>query len=318
VTALLGSRPVRVAVAAALLTYLLWLSNPAEVASALGRARLGPVAIAVALTLVDRTMMAFRWVALLGPLPPDVRPPLATVIRLFFVSTFVGTFLPASVGGDAVRAYGLSAHRVPLSLSVASVAMDRALGIVSILLLGVSAVLLAPPGIVPGVAPVFAAGAAACLALGALVFSERAAAAASRLVSRLVFAPAARAVQALIAAVREYRHERSALGVVLAASVGVQVIRVLQAYFLGLALDIPTPLGAYFVAIPLILLVMLLPITINGLGTSQAAFLWCFGALGVPRSAAFALSVLFVALGIVGNLPGGMLYATGGRVPQGT
>ena len=29
-------------------------------------------------------------------------------MRIFFVSTFVGTFLPASVGGDAVRAYALA------------------------------------------------------------------------------------------------------------------------------------------------------------------------------------------------------------------
>ena len=29
-------------------------------------------------------------------------------MRIFFVSTFVGTFLPASIGGDAVRAYSLA------------------------------------------------------------------------------------------------------------------------------------------------------------------------------------------------------------------
>jgi hypothetical protein len=54
---------------------------------------------------------------------------------------------------------------------------------------------------------------------------------------------------------------------------------------------------------------MLLPITINGIGTSQAAFVGLFGLAGTPGSQAFALSVLFVALGIVGNLPGAVLYA---------
>src|SRR5512146_808081 len=48
---------------------------------------------------------------------------------LFFVSTFVGTFLPASVGGDAVRAFGLARLRVPAAFSVASVFMDRMLGV---------------------------------------------------------------------------------------------------------------------------------------------------------------------------------------------
>ena len=73
----------------------------------------------------------------------------------------------------------------------------------------------------------------------------------------------------------------------------------------------------YFAFVPLILLVMLLPITINGLGTSQAAFVWFFGRAGVAAPLAFALSVLFVGLGIVGNLPGGILYAMRGLVPAG-
>lgn len=98
-------------------------------------------------------------------------------------------------------------------------------------------------------------------------------------------------------------------------SVLVQVLRVIQAYYLGLALDIQAPIGLYFAFVPLILLIMLLPITVNGIGTSQAAFLWLFGGAGVARPDAFALSVLFVALGIVGNVPGAFLYAT---TPSGT
>jgi hypothetical protein len=53
-------------------------------------------------------------------------------------------------------------------------------------------------------------------------------------------------------------------------------------------------------------------VTINGLGTSQAAFVWFFGRAGVASPPAFALSVLFVALGVVGNLPGAILYAVRG------
>jgi uncharacterized protein (TIRG00374 family) len=312
VTGVLASRSVRVAVAAALVAYLLWLSDPGEVLRALSRSSPGPVLIAVALTLFDRALMAWRWLALLAPVPRDARPPLPTILRLFFVSTFVGTFLPASVGGDAVRAYGLSTHDVPLSLSVASVVMDRALGTASILLLGLGALLLAPARAVPGVGLVFAAGTLACIALGVLVFSQRVAVAASKLAGRILFSRAAAILHTLLEAIRQYRRHHGALAGVLLASLGVQALRVVQAYFLGLALGIGEPLSSYFVAIPMILLVMLLPITVNGIGTSQAAFLWCFGALGVGRPEAFALSVLFVALGVVGNLPGGLLYAAQG------
>jgi len=59
-----------------------------------------------------------------------------------------------------------------------------------------------------------------------------------------------------------------------------------------------------------------LPVTFNGIGTSQAAFVWFFARAGVDAAPAFALSVLFVALGIVGNLPGGILYAFGHSRPD--
>jgi hypothetical protein len=52
-------------------------------------------------------------------------------------------------------------------------------------------------------------------------------------------------------------------------------------------------------------------VTVNGLGTGQAAFVWFFARAGVPDATAFALSLLFIGLGVVGNLPGGILFAVG-------
>ena len=48
--------------------------------------------------------MAYRWVVLLCTSIRGSGRRSRAVMRIFFVSTFVGTFLPASVGGDAVRA----------------------------------------------------------------------------------------------------------------------------------------------------------------------------------------------------------------------
>ncbi len=53
---------------------------------------------------------------------------------------------------------------------------------------------------------------------------------------------------------------------------------------------------------------MQVPITISGLGTSQLMFELFFGRVGVPAPQAVALSILFLALGVLGTLPGGVLY----------
>jgi hypothetical protein len=110
-------------------------------------------------------------------------------------------------------------------------------------------------------------------------------------------------------AVRRYDHHHRALAGVLALSIVVQLLRVVQAYCLGRALDLTQPMTVYFAVIPVITLVMQIPITVAGLGTTQYAFELMFGRVGVPAHVTFALSMLFLALGTLGTLPGGLLYA---------
>jgi glycosyltransferase 2 family protein len=120
----------------------------------------------------------------------------------------------------------------------------------------------------------------------------------------------------VLEAIQRYAAHHAQLVKVLVCSLAVQVLRILQAYYLGRGLGIEAPLGTYFAFLPLILLVMLLPISLNGLGTGQAAFLWFFARAGVAPATAVALSILFIGLGIVGNLPGGILYAWGRKEKQ--
>jgi uncharacterized membrane protein YbhN (UPF0104 family) len=300
----------RLAVAAVLTTYILWQSDPGAVGTALAGADWRFILIAILLVFADRALMAYRWVALLCIVPAERRPPLAEVMRIFFVSTFLGTFLPASVGGDAVRVYSMARLRVGGGDAVASVFMDRVLGVASILLM--AAVGLAFARDLASnwtIVTALSAAGALCGATLLLIFSARAAAILAALLSRLP-GVANRTGGAVLESIRRYGAHHDRLAGVLAGSVAVQVLRIVQAYLLGAGLGITAPLSAYFAFVPLILLVMLLPITFNGIGTSQAAFVWFFARAGVTPPSAFALSVLFVALGVVGNLPGALLYVS--------
>ncbi len=301
----------RLAVAVGLTAFVLSKSHPGDVFRATASADWRWIAAAIALVLVDRTLMAYRWLALLVVLSPGTRPPFGATLRVFFVSTFVGTFLP-SVGGDVYRAYALARLRVSAPEAAASVLMDRMLGVLSILIAGVAALVVARGmELDPGIFITLGVAALACVVAGVVVFSDAAEATAARIVARIPQARAQRVSTSLLDAMRRYSSVRGTLVNVLFGSIVVQVIRILQAYCLGRALGIDTELSVYFVLIPIVLLIMLLPITVNGLGTSQAAFPWLFGQAGVAAAPAVALSILFVALGIVGNLPGGILYIAG-------
>jgi uncharacterized protein (TIRG00374 family) len=310
----------RLAFALTLLGYTLWRADPREVWDVCRRATLLPLLIAAALVILDRAVMAYRWFVLLRPLEGRELPPFHVILRIFFVSTFVGTFLPASIGGDAVRAYSLSNHNVPIADSMASVVVDRMLGVLAVLLMALLGLALARD-LAASRAVVIALGftALACAAAAVLIFSDAADRLAEHLISRLPWERVRRAAGSLFAAIRRYSTHHSALGNVLASSIAVQVLGVIQAYFLGVSIGMQQPLVTYFAFVPLILLIMFLPITANGIGTGQAAFLWLFSRVGTPHDEAFALSILFIALGIVGNLPGALYYLRGAppeRSPQ--
>jgi glycosyltransferase 2 family protein len=109
-------------------------------------------------------------------------------------------------------------------------------------------------------------------------------------------------------AVGRYRSHRGVLLHVMAWSLVVQILRVTQAYLLGLGLGMAVPYAYYLLFMPLGLLMLLVPISISGFGVPQGVIVWLLRPMGVPDSQSFALSTLIVLTGLAGNLPGLLLW----------
>jgi uncharacterized protein (TIRG00374 family) len=297
-----GSLWVRLVVTAAILIYLgSHIDMRAAVAAVV---RVNPVHLAAVLALVgvDRAVMILRWVLLLRA--TDVPISTAEAARIFLVSAFVGSFLPAGVGGDVARAYGLS--RVATgSEAMASVAVDRVLGILSLLAMGVVGVVVWSPE-----------GAGEWRAVVAIVVLAGASVATFWMDGLVrLFIPNAlhgtvlgRRLLDLGDAVSRYRGRMPAVLHVMAWSVAVQVLRITQAYLLGLGLGIQVPFAYYLVFMPIGLLMLLLPVSIGGFGLPQGVIVWLLRPMGVPEAQAFALATLIVLTGLAGNLPGLLLW----------
>jgi uncharacterized protein (TIRG00374 family) len=305
----LAGRLLRLGVAVLLTALVVYWADPSQILDAAAAMDWRWLGAALALVLVDRTLMAVRWIELLVALAPGTRPPLGAVLRVFFVSSFVSNFVP-SVGADLYRAYALSRYDVHLAESTASVLMDRALGVLSVVLVAAFAL---PFATVEGRRDLILLGVmgVVCAIAAAVVLSERAANLVRATAERLPVTVLHRVAAALTDAVRAYARHHGTIVRVLTLSIIVQIVRVLQAWCLGLGLGLELPPTTYFAFIPLIVFIMQVPITPNGLGTTQLAFDRFFVPQGAPRPEVFALSVLFLALGILGSLPGGVLYAMG-------
>src|SRR5205814_2369331 len=126
------------------------------------------------------------------------------VVRVFFVSSFVSNFVP-SVASDLYRAYALSRYDVHLAESTASVLMDRALGVLGVVIVGGAALpfardIAAHRELALGLGILFAVCAVAAL----VVFSERAAAWVRAAAAAVPITLLHRVTDALTDAVRRY------------------------------------------------------------------------------------------------------------------
>lgn len=298
-----ASRTVRLLITAAILAYLSTRIDMAESARALVRIDPWHLLAVLALVAVDRTVMMLRWILLLRATGANVAA--GTAARIFLVSSFVGSFLPAGVGGDAARAWSLSRETSRGSDALASVAVDRLLGVLALAVMACVGLLIwVPPAGADWRLPAIALLAAGACAAAFWM---------DRLVRLLVPAarhdgPIARRLLKLGDAVSRYRDHRGALAHVMAWSLVVQVLRITQAWLLGRGLGIDVPFAYYVLVMPVGLLMLLLPISVSGFGVPQGVIVWLLAPMGVPAEQAFALSTLIVLTGLAGNLPGLWLW----------
>lgn len=303
---------------------LLWVAlrgiDAGQMAAVVAQSSWRWLAGVLALVVVDRFLMAWRWIALVRAAEPSADVSTWQLTRTFFVTSFAGALLPGgSVGGDAVRA--LAATRLGLSnpTVVGSVAVDRMIGTVSVLVMAVGGIALAGRKLDAQV--LYWVGAMAGLAsMGVLVllFDATRLPQLVRWVGRNRWPTIERLTLKTLAAFAQYSRHRGVLGQVLALSFVVQVLRTVQAWGLGLALGIDIAGVWYFAFIPAIVIAMLLPISVAGLGAGNLAFIQLFAQAGVAGPEAAALSLLFIALGPIGSLPGGLLMLAypGAKLPS--
>jgi len=70
-------------------------------------------------------------------------------------------------------------------------------------------------------------------------------------------------------------------------------------YLLALSLNLSVPLDFTFLVVPISTLVMLVPISISGIGTRDAATIWLLSFVGIAKESALALSLLYFFVSVI-------------------
>ena len=227
---------------------------------------------------------------------------LGLYISYFFIGMFFNLALPTSVGGDVVRAWYLG-YRSPggpvqnrRSKAFLTVFSDRFSGVLVLVAIAVIATWASPtelPAWMKGTVYLIGAGAVASFAFLPLIAK---------------FGDRFTKIKVVLNSAKLCFGNIGVLASTTAMSMWVQFanISIMVLVGMGLGLDIPVPY--YFVMVPLVTLMTMLPISLGGMGLREGATVLMLTPLGIEPATAVALSLLNFSVYVVCGLLGVFFY----------
>jgi uncharacterized protein (TIRG00374 family) len=260
---------------------------------------------AMATALAGVVLRSFRWQLLLKALPVDV--PLGELIAIYFIGFLFNNLLPSGLGGDAIRMLELSKHTERGSDAVTSVVVDRFLGLSSLQAIALVALLFDWQAVPAFVAYFTVVSFGVSLVIGYLLINR----------------PLYRLLQDRVRLFRQLtgikqtrnlfesfqRYPLPALGKAYLVALLFNLSLIAMNIFIGTAVGAEASVAQYAVFVPITSLVLLLPISIAGLGVREGTYQQLFGEIGVPNEVAIAISLLYYVFGnVFPGLIGGVIY----------
>ncbi len=261
------------------------------------------LAIAVALSVPQILLSAWRWRFTAARLGAHLGR--TEAVAEYYVSTFVNQVVPGGVTGDVLRAWRhvrrTPAEIVPWGRIARAVLFERAAG--QIVLLAVMAIGLALWPSLLGIAP----PSWMATAIGLLIGGSALVLAVGQVVRRLRRSGGDTAVSRFVADARAALFNRRVLPTQIGVSVLIVGTYLLTYWCAGQALGIDLPLVVILTVVPAVLMAMLLPVSIAGWGLREmaAAALWPLA--GMSAADGVAVATLYGVVVLVGSLPGAFL-----------
>jgi uncharacterized membrane protein YbhN (UPF0104 family) len=250
-------------------------------------------------------LSAYQWRSLLHA--ERIRFDLADLVNLYMVGIAFSHFLPTGMGGDAVKAMYVGRAADNRAGSASAVLMCRITGFIAMLMIAFPALLIWRAHFASGLIMEFLL---LSLIVGVMMSGAMLAAMLLPMLSRRswarhrIFTSAVQIGNALIASAVNWR----AMGRSVLYGVVFWIVAVLNCYVYAHALGMSVPLYFYAMVVPLIALISFLPISINGFGLRESAFVYAFASVHVSATTALLLAFLLDGQTLCFGLIGGCLY----------
>lgn len=221
------------------------------------------------------------------------------------ISFFFNNFLPSGLGMDMIRsAYAGGKENFEKALGTSI--MERILGMIGMMLIGVLAVFSGKAEFAKF----------SIIYMGLIIFiilvyyfltSLKVKWIKEKLLS-IKFLNLGESLKKFYRAFKIYKNQKKTIIIGIGYSILVQMVIIAINYFIAKGLSIPIPIFALIAYIPIITVISLIPITINGLGLREAAYVYFFTSLNIIEGQSMSLSLVFFITSVIASCLGGIVF----------
>lgn len=239
-----------------------------------------------------------------------IHVPLTRLTLLYVVGYFFNNLLPSNVGGDVARSFALGRQIRNQADVFSSVFLERFTGVLGLLILALAAFILNPLLVVErpqlGVLLLALLGTLAVVLL--LLFTGGARKLLDIMAHWKPLVKVQKKAIRFVEAVHSFRSQPVVLTKGMAISFLFHVMTTVNTYVVCLALGIDISILDIAVIVPIILVVSMVPISLNAIGIWEVSFVYFFSLADVPAAAALSIALTLRAKNLFFSLLGGGIF----------
>lgn len=292
-----------------LLSYLIYLIDWDQVLVTMKLANKWILGLVLFITLFSFMFSALRWKFILAD--NHIHFSNWQAYKGYLIGLFYSVFLPGVLGGDPIRiAICVQNTRCSIATSAAAVLLERAGGLVSLLCILLIMTVISPSSVSTLLTFDDTRGLSVIGGIGLImVFSVIGT---RRIWIKWIPKESKTGFwSSILKFIHTFTNTLSTLSdktlwLVLLLSILFQVFDISTTYLISRAIGLHVPYSAFFVIIPLIYLILVIPISLGGLGLREGSLVFLLSRFGAPETTAVLLSFLIyfnrMLIGCVGGL----------------
>ncbi len=263
--------------------------------------------IAIGLYIIIIIIACLRWQKLLQG--QRIYLSFLKTLELHFIGLFFNTFMPSMTGGDVVKAYYVSKHTDQRLEAATTVLIDRIIGMLALLTIGAVASLYAisdPQIRKPAISIMVLF---LIITISGIIFLNK------RIMKKFSFDIKMERWQKIIVSLKRvysafyiYRSKKALLTEVFLMSIVIQIMSILINYQIALGLGLNVSMKYFFLFIPIITVISIIPITFAGWGLGESMYKYFFGLVTSACGLAVTMSIIVRLSALILNLFGGIFY----------